>query len=142
MFNGYVEKIADNFRQSIQEEFYTTKTVHWQLEEFDEKINEKESTGGLELLQHIYHNLKQRLVRKVRSKFFNTFLLPFLNADLWSEIQEQIMMMEQAQLDEIFEREAIQEGVDQLLAESEKKVEFYNNAEKELKQILPRLSVY
>lgn len=140
MFNNYVEKVAEKFRASIVEEFYTTKTIHWQLEEFDDKIQEKENAGGLELLQHIYNNLKQRLLRKIRSKFFNIFLVPFLNADLWSDIQGEIMKMEQVQLDEIFEREAIEEGVDRLLAEAEKRVESCINAEKELKQILPRLS--
>lgn len=78
MFNECVEKISDAFKQSCTEELYTTKTLVWELEEFDPKISEKEEKGGYELLAHIYDHLKTRFVRNVRRKFYNMYLAPFV----------------------------------------------------------------
>jgi len=118
LFNNYVEKMSQKCKNQCLEEFYSTKTIHWDINEMDFKKEDRE-----ELLNTIFDKLKKRILKNTLRKAYNIFLVPFMKADIWNEIQTQISVMPEQHLEEIFDLASINESLDEDIYLLEKNLE-------------------
>ncbi len=76
LFNNYVEKTAERAKTVCMEEFYSAKTLHWDMTELDlgkDELAERET-----LLNMMFERIKKRIIRNVITKSYNVLLLPFM----------------------------------------------------------------
>jgi len=92
------------------DEFYSTRTIYWDLtsEYADRSMplerNDLEDTKAavVHLSTELFNELRDRITKNVLLKFYNFFLVP-MQSELWNEIQGKVNCLGDSSLEQIFE---------------------------------------
>jgi len=84
LFNKFVESTAKQCKEKCLDEFYSTRTIYWDLtSEFSNRNlplerNDQEDTKKqvINLSTELFNELRDRITRNVMLKFYNFFLVP------------------------------------------------------------------
>lgn len=127
LFYKFIDNAAKNCRDRCMDEFYSSKTIFWELTEFsDRKLptdrtdkNPEEAKAAVsKLAADLFKSIRERITKNVLLKFYNFFLVP-MQTDLWNEIQRRITTVSDEQLDQFFQVKTTKEK----LKEDEKALE-------------------
>lgn len=114
LFYKFIDTAAKNCRDRCMDEFYTSKTIFWELTEFsDRKLptdrtdkNPEEAKAAVsKLAADLFKSIRERITKNVLLKFYNFFLVP-MQTDLWTEIQRRITTVSDDQLEQFFQVKA------------------------------------
>eukprot|EP01114_Cavostelium_apophysatum_P015586 TRINITY_DN4277_c0_g1_i1.p1 TRINITY_DN4277_c0_g1~~TRINITY_DN4277_c0_g1_i1.p1 ORF type:complete len:853 (-),score=267.01 TRINITY_DN4277_c0_g1_i1:65-2512(-) len=137
LFNSYVERISKTCRTQCMEEFYSTKTIIWSMSQIIHLDNSKKTEN--EFYEEIFTRLRDRIIKNVIRKIYNFFLVPFMNVELWEEIQVHYFTIDRTTLDEILESHVIEDYLDHELDVREKALDKLLDSETLLADLVPRL---
>lgn len=111
LFYKFIDAQAKNCRERCMDEFYSSKTIFWELTEFsDRKLptdrsdkNAEEAKSAVsKLAADLFKSIRERITKNVLLKFYNFFLVP-MQTDLWTEIQRRITTVNDDQLQQYFQ---------------------------------------
>jgi len=137
LFNSYVDKIAKSCRSQCMEEFYSTKTLVWDI---SQKVTlEGTHRSEKEVFSDIFLSITERIASNVIRKIYNFFLVPFMNVDLWKEIQTHYFTIDKFTLDEILESHVIEDYLEHELDQREKTYDKLLDSEALLNDLAPKL---
>jgi len=110
LYNTFVQATSKTCQTKCLDEFYSTKTVYWELTEnpekgsnFDLENSKEESKEKVEALAiKLFERIRDRIKRNVLLKTYNFFLVP-LQTELWNVIQSKVTSLSDAQLEQHFE---------------------------------------
>jgi GTPase Era involved in 16S rRNA processing len=111
LFYKFIDNAAKNCRERCLDEFYSSKTIFWELTEFsDRKLptdrtdkNPEEAKAAVsKLAADLFKSIRERITKNVLLKFYNFFLVP-MQTDLWNEVQRKITTVSDEQLDQFFQ---------------------------------------
>lgn len=111
LFYKFIDAQAKNCRERCMDEFYSSKTIFWELTEFsDRKLptdrsdkNAEEAKAAVsKLAADLFKSIRERITKNVLLKFYNFFLVP-MQTELWTEIQRRITTVSDEQLDQYFQ---------------------------------------
>ena len=75
-FISHVDKFSEQCKIVCMEEFYSAKTVHYDIQLLEiqkEELSEREG-----LLRFIFDRIRQRILKNCIRKIYNLFLMPFM----------------------------------------------------------------
>eukprot|EP00727_Mastigamoeba_balamuthi_P003782 m51a1_g13400 putative dynamin like protein (824) ;mRNA; r:10595-14065 len=117
----FVERVARQCRERCMDEFYSTRTIYWDLTE-----NQRGGAGAepsdadvVDLTKRQFGRIKDRITRNVLLKFYNFFLVP-MESELWKEMQSSVSELSDKALEDLFEISAVTEA----LKDAEVKLQF------------------
>ncbi|EFA84098.1 dynamin like protein [Heterostelium album PN500] len=123
LFYKFIEHSAKVCKEKCMDEFYSTRTIYWELTEHPDqslpflRTDHQDTKSTVELLTtQLFDTIRKRITKNVLLKFYNFFLVP-MQTDLWTEIQGKITCLANESLEQIFEVNATKEQ----LKEDEKK---------------------
>jgi len=87
----------------------------------------------------IFNHLRDRIGKNVIRKIYNFFLLPFMNLELWTEIQTHYFTIDKRTLDEIFESHVIEDYLEHELDQKERALDKLISNEEILHELVPKL---
>jgi len=116
LFSNFIEKAAKTCKLQCMEEFFGTKTVYWYMSNNVEAGQKTEE----QIFSEIFGKLRDRIVKNVLRKVYNFFLVPFMQIELWEEIQAQYFTIDSVTLDELLEIHSIEDFLDHKLDEQER----------------------
>jgi hypothetical protein len=111
LYYKFIDATAKHCKEKCLDEFYSTKTIFWELTEFtDRKLptdradkNPDEIKQSVaKLASDLFKNIRDRITKNVMLKFYNYFLVP-MQVELWSEIHNKVMTLDDGQLDQFFQ---------------------------------------
>jgi len=110
LYNTFVQASSKACQTKCLDEFYSTRTVYWELTEnpekglhFDLDSSKEESKEKVESLAvKLYERIRDRIKRNVLLKTYNFFLVP-LQTELWNVIQGKVTSLSDSQLEQYFE---------------------------------------
>jgi len=110
LYFKFVDNAAKVCKEKCLDEFYSTKTIYWDLtsEYSDRQLPlerndlEDTKTAVVHLSTELFSELRDRITRNVLLKFYNFFLVPMQN-ELWNEIQGKVNTLPESALEQIFE---------------------------------------
>jgi hypothetical protein len=111
LYYKFIDSTAKHCKEKCLDEFYSTKTIFWELTEFtDRKLptdradkNPDEIKQSVaKLASELFRNIRDRITKNVMLKFYNYFLVP-MQVDLWNEIHNKVMTLDDGQLDQFFQ---------------------------------------
>lgn len=83
LYFKFVDNVAKTCKEKCMDEFYSTRTIYWDLTEYSEKTLPLDRSGQedtkkvvLELAKQLFETLKTRITKNVMLKFYNFFLVP------------------------------------------------------------------
>jgi hypothetical protein len=112
-YNKYVDAVAVQCRARCMDEFYSTRTIFWDLSENSGAIrSESEGAGDMvvELTKKQFNRIKERVTRNVLLKFYNFFLVP-LESQLWAELHTRVAELQDKAIEDLFEVNAIRDAL-------------------------------
>jgi len=125
LYFKFVDNVAKKCREKCLDEFYSTRTIYWDLTENSDKPmplerNSQEDTKAavVTLATDLFNSIRDRLTKNVVLKFYNFFLVP-MQHDLATEIQSKMTALKEEELTKIFETNTIK----QKLNDEAKKIE-------------------
>ncbi|KYQ90260.1 dynamin like protein [Tieghemostelium lacteum] len=123
LYYKFIEQTAKICKEKCMDEFYSTRTIYWELTEHPDQSlpfnrNDHQDTKQAvdQLANQLFDSIRQRITKNVLLKFYNFFLVP-MQTELWNEIQSKITCLQNDSLEQLFEVQATKE----LLLEDEKK---------------------
>jgi hypothetical protein len=133
LFYKFIDNAAKTCRERCMDEFYSSKTIFWELTEFSDrklptdrtdKNPEDAKVAVSKLAADLFKSIRERITKNVLLKFYNFFLVP-MQTDLWTEVQRRITTVSDEQLDQFFQvktnKEKLKEdekSLEQLLAKT------------------------
>lgn len=111
LFYKFIDNAAKNCRERCLDEFYSSKTIFWELTEFSDrklptdrtdKSPEEAKQAVSKLAADLFKSIRERITKNVLLKFYNFFLVP-MQTELWTEIQRRITTVSDEQLDQFFQ---------------------------------------
>jgi len=109
IFYKFVDAAAENCKSKCFDEFYSSKTIYWELtvSKNDRKIPTGTSTeevkdAVIQLANDLFSTLKQRITKNVLLKFYNFFLVPIQN-DFFNVLQTKVNQLSDSDLERDFE---------------------------------------
>lgn len=110
LFNKFIERAAKICKEKCMDEFYSTKTIYWDLtsEYADRNLplerNDQDDVkqAVVSLSTKLFAELRDRITKNVLLKFYNFFLVP-MQSELWNEIQGKVTCLSDTNLEGIFE---------------------------------------
>jgi hypothetical protein len=75
-FIGHVDKLSEQTKTVVMEEFYSAKTVHYDVQLLD--IQKEELADREGLLRFIFDRIRTRIAKNAIRKIYNLFLMPFM----------------------------------------------------------------
>jgi hypothetical protein len=152
LFITAVDQLSEKCKVLCLEEFYSPKTIHWDISEL--QLTKEEISVREELLALIFDRIKTRIGKNCIRKVYNIFIMPFMYCDLgmtrlyffrkaniWNDIQTHISVMPEQQLDEIFDSQTIYESLEEDILSMEKAEEDIIAQEEKLREIAPKLAL-
>jgi len=143
LYFKFVELTAKICKEKCMDEFYSTRTIYWDLTSdyadrnlpLERNDNEDVKTAVVNLSTDLFNELRDRITKNVLLKFYNFFLVPMQNG-LWNEIQSKVNCLSDSSLEQIFEvgttkdklREATKTWEDELVKASEQDKQFMQYA--------------
>jgi len=120
LFNKFVENTAKVCKEKCMDEFYSTRTIYWDLTSeysdrnlpLDRNDGEDTKTAVVNLSTELFNELRDRITKNVLLKFYNFFLVP-MQHELWNEIQGKVNCLSDSQLEQIFEVSATKDKLTQ-----------------------------
>jgi len=119
LYDKFVQDTAAVVKKKCMDEFYSTRTIYWDLTE----LNGKDANipiGGASpsdtkdavtnLAAKLFDDLRERITKNVLLKFYNFFLVP-IQTELWNVIQGDITCMSDKQLEQKFEVHATRDNL-------------------------------
>lgn len=107
LFSSFVDECASKCKAKCLDEFFSTKTVYWDLAE-----NNPVSGVGIEnvadLAKTLFGRLKNRMTHNLLLKFYNFFFVP-MHTDLWSHLHGKVSALSVQELEDLFEIPALKE---------------------------------
>jgi hypothetical protein len=105
----FIDATAKYCLEKCHDEFYSSKTIFWELTEFMEK-DKKLPTDGSDgtkqavsrLASDLFKSIRDRITKNVMLKFYNFFLVP-MQSELWNEIHKKVMTLDDSALDQYFQ---------------------------------------
>jgi len=141
LFNAFVDKNHDICKTCCMEEFYPIKTVVWFMHQSLPPNFESKFKDENRIVQEIFKRMRERVTKNVLRKIYNFFLLPFMSASLWQEIQTHIYCLDVATLNEILDSNSIEDDLDRQLELLETNLEKMHESELNLHQLVPKFQV-
>jgi len=135
-YSQFVDKTAENTKAKCMEEFYSTQTLYWNVNEQTLKADLLKDPARL--LSHIFDGVKSRITRNVTRKIYNIFALPFLKEDIWIELECYISAMETMALEEVCEWRAVEEALDADVQSLQTQLEQLRKNDRHLQLIAPK----
>jgi len=140
LYFKFVDNAAKICKEKCLDEFYSTKTIYWDLtsEYSDRQLPlerndlEDTKTAVVHLATELFSELRDRITRNVLLKFYNFFLVPMQN-ELWNEIQGKVNTLPESALEQIFE---VQQTKDKLKDTSKQFQEELNKLAEKDKQFM------
>ncbi|KAF2077035.1 hypothetical protein CYY_001667 [Polysphondylium violaceum] len=109
LYYKFIEQTAKNCKEKCLDEFYSTRTIYWELTEHPDQSlphlrNDHQDTKAAvdHLATQLFDSIRGRITKNVLLKFYNFFLVP-MQTDLWNEIQAKITCLSNDSLEQIFE---------------------------------------
>lgn len=144
LFIKFVERQSKVCKEKCMDEFYSSKTIFWELTEFtdfklptDSEQNPELSLKAVsKLASDLFNSIRDRISTNVILKLYNFFLVP-IQLELWNEIQVKVSTMTDEQLDQYFQINSIKEkikGEEKVLETKLLKIEEQMNQFSELAQ--------
>jgi len=119
LFNKFLERKAATLAAKSMDEFYGTRTIFWEYTEYSDtklpmdRSEADETRRSVEALtKELFVRLRERITKNVLLKFYNFLLVP-MQTELWNEIQGKVTTLSDAQLEQIFEVNAIRNKLDE-----------------------------
>eukprot|EP01118_Nematostelium_gracile_P015485 TRINITY_DN6219_c0_g1_i1.p1 TRINITY_DN6219_c0_g1~~TRINITY_DN6219_c0_g1_i1.p1 ORF type:complete len:824 (-),score=312.45 TRINITY_DN6219_c0_g1_i1:78-2549(-) len=128
LFFKFVDNTAKICKEKCMDEFYSTRTIYWELTSENPEKNlplerndlDDTKTAVVTLATNIFNDSRDRITRNVLFKFYNFFLVP-MQTELWSEIQSKVNCLSDSALEQIFEvsttKEKLKHQINQLADE-------------------------
>jgi len=135
LFSQFVDKQLELCKTKCMEELYPTKTIAWYL---TDQVDVAKFKDDKEVAVEIFNRIKDRISKNVVRKIYNLLIIPFMDASLWNEIQTNIFCMDEVTLDEIFDRNSIEDSLDRQLEELEQQIEAYHESDLALRDIVAK----
>ena len=105
----FIEETAQRCKETCIDEFYSTRTVHWDLTENEHFSALERNEQVPDLAKTLFKKIKNRITRNVLLKFYNYFLVP-LETSLWSEMQRRIGELSDKSLEDLFEINSVKDA--------------------------------
>eukprot|EP01132_Coremiostelium_polycephalum_P007622 gene7622-9377_t len=109
LFYKFIEQTAKICKEKCMDEFYSTRTIYWELTEHPENSlshlrndHQDTKTAVEQLTTQLFETIRKRITKNVLLKFYNFFLVP-MQTELWNEIQGKITCLSNESLEQIFE---------------------------------------
>lgn len=137
LFYKFVDEKASYCKDRCMDEFYSTKTIFWELTEFSDRKHstsipdknpEDTKAAVSKLATDLFNSIRDRITKNVMLKFFNFFLVP-VQTELWTELQRKVTSISTDELEQYFQVNLTKEA----LQKEEKELEesLVNTAEQE-----------
>jgi len=122
MYFKFIDQVVQSCRSKCMDEFYTTKLIHWDLNNGELKhlvdqankthISSSKDTHHVvsTLASKLFQEMRTRITKNIMLKCYNFFLIPMQN-ELWREIQGKITVLSDSMLEELFEVSMTKEGL-------------------------------
>lgn len=116
LFIKFIEKQSKICKDKCMDEFYSSKTIFWEMTEFTdfklptdaEKSPELSLKAVSSLASDLFNSIRDRISTNVILKLYNFFLVP-VQLELWNEIQTKVTTMSNEQLEQYFQVNSIKE---------------------------------
>jgi len=138
-FDSYVDKIESSSKNICMEEFCSAKTLLWYFMNEEDGFSENINPNPAELVTQIFDIIKKRIAKNTLRKLYNFFLLPFMQADIWTAIQTYIFRLDSVALEEIFEFQHIEEEIDNDLEKLDRTLEQIQEQDSALHEIMSHI---
>eukprot|EP01105_Mastigella_eilhardi_P005414 TRINITY_DN17136_c0_g1_i1.p1 TRINITY_DN17136_c0_g1~~TRINITY_DN17136_c0_g1_i1.p1 ORF type:complete len:739 (-),score=270.97 TRINITY_DN17136_c0_g1_i1:108-2324(-) len=109
LYGKFVDECAKNCKTKCLDEFYSTKTVYWDLAE---RQQADAPSDVVALAAQLFAQIKDRITRNVLMKFYNFFFVP-LTADLCNDVQGKVSALSDKALEDLFEVVAVRDKLDE-----------------------------
>lgn len=107
----FIENKGELCKEKCLDEFYSTKTLYWELIEFSnqkfqmnfsEKNPEEAMKSVVKLATELFNTIRDRLTKNIMLKFYNYMLVP-MQTELWVELQKKMNEIDEDQLNLYFQ---------------------------------------
>jgi len=109
LYYKFVESTAKVCKEKCMDEFYSTRTIYWDLTEYTDRNlplersdQEDTKTAVVNLATDLFKELRDRITKNVLLKFYNFFLVP-MQGELWNEIQGKVNTLSDESLEKLFD---------------------------------------
>jgi len=109
LYYKYVDLTAKVCKEKCMDEFYSTRTIYWDLTEYadrplptDRSDQEDTKTAVVNLSTDLFNEIRDRITKNVLLKFYNFFLVP-MQSELWNEIQGKVNCLVDENLEKLFD---------------------------------------
>lgn len=126
-FRDFVDTVAKNTLSKCMDEFYSTKTLCWDLTEHTDVSDTREWAGV------VYKRTAERITRNVLSKMYHFFLNPF-EQELWTKIQSQVSCLSDDELKDLFKLTENKKGFEDTIKAKEEEINELLSQEAEYKK--------
>ncbi|KAF2077310.1 hypothetical protein CYY_001376 [Polysphondylium violaceum] len=123
MYFRFIDQVVQSCKNKCMDEFYTTKLIHWDLQNNAElkhlvdQTNKTHISSGKDthqivstLATKLFQEMRTRITKNIMLKCYNFFLIPMQN-ELWREVQGKITVLSDSMLEELFEVSITKEGL-------------------------------
>lgn len=109
-YTTFVEAAIDACTKSCLDEFYSTRTVSWDVAE-NKLVDGSDGSDVSAMAAAIFDVLRRRIASNVLLKFYQHLLVP-LDTEFCSELQRQVSSLTDADLEQLFGGKAVSESLD------------------------------
>jgi hypothetical protein len=131
VFYHFVDDAAKNCREKCLDEFYSTRTVYWELMESGAQIKVSDDAEATvkQLAAEVFTKLQKRITANVMLKLYNFFLVP-VQSDLATVLQGNVNTLTDGELEKLFDTAQTKERLEGALEKVQSKLEASSETDK------------
>jgi len=134
LYTRFVEDTAEKCNKKCKDEFYSTRLIHWELNNLESTQFQVDPSPDAmlkkvaDLASTTYERVKARVVKNVMLKTYNFLLVPMQN-ELWSEVQGAVTVFSDQELVELFDVNSSKSMLNSRIADAHDRESMYADKE-------------
>jgi len=126
-YKSYIETLESTTLNKCMDEFYSTKTLCWDLSNNSTILTEKKTPQ--ENAQLLFDRISKRIVRNVLAKVYSFFITP-LKTELWGILQGKVSELSDEELVDLFKKAENEKRYQEAIKALDAKIESLSQQEK------------